>query len=190
MDRSEQIESQLKPFVPVARTASGASLRPRTVAAARQWLADGWLTVVVGLCAAGPVMASTLRALINGWVPAGDQAIIATRAYDVFTSHTPLVGQHSDVSAVTHQAVYSLGPMLFWLLALPSRFGSPEALALTIGIINALAIVGVVALARRRGGRALMFVVAIAVALMCRSLPPRCSTTSGTRRPACSRSRC
>jgi hypothetical protein len=118
------------------------------------------------------VIASTVRALIHGWIPAGDQAIIATRAYDVFTSHTPLVGLHSDATAVTHQTVYSLGPTLFWLLALPARFGSPETLALTMGIVNTLAIVGVVALARRRGGRALMFTVAVAVVLMCVSLTP------------------
>jgi hypothetical protein len=113
-----------------------------------------------------------MRALIHGWMPAGDQAIIATRAYDVFTSHTPLVGLHSDATAVTHHTLYSLGPMLFWLLALPARFGSPETLALTMGIVNTLAIVGVVALARRRGGRALMFAVAVAVVLMCVSLTP------------------
>jgi len=143
-----------------------------TAAAARQWFRDRWLTLVVGLCAAGPVMASTLRALIDGWIPAGDQAIIATRAYDVFTSRTPLVGQHSDAGALTHQAVYSLGPMLYWLLALPVRLGSPWTLTLTIGLLNTAAIVGVVALARRRGGRALMLVTAIAVVVMSRSLAP------------------
>lgn len=137
-----------------------------------QWLSDRRLTIVVGICAAGPVMVSTTRALIHGWMPAGDQAIIATRAYDVFTSHTPLVGLHSDATAVTHHTLYSLGPMLFWLLALPARFGSPETLALTMGIVNTLAIVGVIALARRRGGRALMFAVTIAVVLMCVSLTP------------------
>lgn len=140
------------------------------LAAARQWLADRLLTIVVGLCAAGPVMVSTTRALLDGWMPAGDQAIIATRAYDVFTSHTPLVGQYSDATTVTHYTLHSLGPMLYWLLALPARFGSPETLALTMGIVNTLAIVGTIALARRRGGRALMFAVAVAVALMCGSL--------------------
>lgn len=144
-------------------------LRVTALAAARQWLADRWLTIVVGLCAAGPVIVSTTRALIDGWMPAGDQAIIATRTYDVFTSHTPLVGQYSDATTVTHDTLHSLGPMLYWLLALPARFGSPETLALTMGIVNTLAIVGVVALARRRGGCALMFAVAIAVALMCGS---------------------
>ena len=128
--------------------------------------------MLVGLCAAAPVIASTLRAMSDRWLPAGDQANIAVRAHDVLSSNTPLVGLHSDASAVLHQPVYSLGPMLFWLLALPARFGSPETLLLTMGLANTLAIMGVVALARRRGGRALMFAVAVAVALMCRSLTP------------------
>jgi hypothetical protein len=133
---------------------------------------DRWLVAAVGLCAAGPVIASTLRALIDGWVPAGDQANIATRAHDVFTSHTPLVGLHSDVSAVTHHTVYSLGPMLFWLLAPAARVASPGSLAFTMGLVNTAAIVGVIALARRRGGRALMLVTALAIVLMARSLAP------------------
>jgi hypothetical protein len=127
---------------------------------------------VVGLCAAGPIIASTLRALRDGWIPAGDQANIATRAHDVLTSRTPLVGLHSDVSALTHHAVYSLGPMLFWLLAFPARVASPGSLTLTMGLVNSAAIVGVVVLARRRGGRGLMFITAFAVVLMSRSLAP------------------
>ncbi len=140
------------------------------LAGTRGWLGERWLTIVVGLCAAGPVIASTLRALIHGWVPAGDQAIIATRSYDVLTSHTPLVGQYSDASAVTHHTLHSLGPMLYWLLALPARFGSPDTMALWMGIVNTLAIVAIIALARRRGGTVLMLATAIAVAVMCRSL--------------------
>jgi len=144
------------------------------VAGVGRWPREGdrWLSLAVGLCAAGPVLAATLRALIDGWRPAGDQAIIATRAYDVFTSRTPLVGQHSDAGAVIHQAVYSLGPMLYWLLALPARFASPGALTLTMGLANGAAIVGIIVLARRRGGRALMFITAVAVVLMSRSLAP------------------
>jgi hypothetical protein len=142
------------------------------VAAASRRLHDHWLALAVGLCAAGPVIAATLRALIDGWMPAGDQAIIATRAYDVFTSRTPLVGQHSDAGALTHHAVYSLGPMLFWLLALPARLGSPGTLTLTTGLVNIAAIVWIIVLARRRGGRVLMFITAIAIVLMSRSLAP------------------
>jgi hypothetical protein len=138
---------------------------------AGSWLTERWLTIVVGLCAAGPVIASTLRALIHGWMPAGDQAIIATRSFDVLSSHTPLVGQYSDASTVTHHTLHSLGPMLYWLLALPARFGSPETMALWMGTVNTLAILASVALARRRGGPVLMVAIAIAIAVMCRSLP-------------------
>ena len=40
-----------------------------------------------------------------------------------------------------------------------------------MGIVNTLAIIGAVALARRRGGLVLMFAAAIAIALLCQSLP-------------------
>jgi hypothetical protein len=131
-----------------------------------------WLALALGVCAAGPVIAATIHALIDGWLPAGDQANIATRAYDVFSSRSSLVGLHSDASAAINQPVYSLGPMLFWLLALPARLASPGWMTLTMGLVNAAAIVGVVVLARRRGGRALMFIAAVALVLMSRSLAP------------------
>jgi hypothetical protein len=130
------------------------------------------LALALGLIAAAPVIAATVHALVDGWLPAGDQANIATRAYDVFTSRSSLVGLHSDASAAINRDVFSLGPMLFWLLALPARFGSPGTMTLTMGLVNSAAIVGAVVLARRRGGRALMFITAIALVLMSRSLAP------------------
>jgi hypothetical protein len=130
------------------------------------------LTLATGLLAALPVSVATARAVSDGWLPAGDQANIAIRAHDVFTSHSSLLGLHSDVSAVTHHAVYNLGPLLFWVLAPAARLGSPAWLTITIGAVNVAAIVGAVALARRRGGLLLMFATAVAIALMCRSLAP------------------
>jgi hypothetical protein len=128
------------------------------------------LTLAAGLAGAVPVIVATVKAVRDGWVPTADQAIISTRAYDVFTSHTPLVGQYSYAGHVTGKITYSLGPMLYWLLALPAHFGTPASITLTMGAVNTLAVVGVVALARRRGGVVLMFAAALAVALMCQSL--------------------
>jgi hypothetical protein len=105
-------------------------------------------------------------------MPAGDQGIIATRAYDVFSDHTPLVGQYSLLSALNGRLTYSPGPMLYWLIAVPARFGSPHSIALVVGLFNALAVLIAVALARRRGGVALMLTTAVAIALMCRSFMP------------------
>src|SRR5947209_11104169 len=127
----------------------------------------GWpLTLATGLAAAVPVIASVVRAVAAGWVPAGDQGIIATRAYDVFSSHAPLLGQYSQASTVTGRPLYSPGPMLYWLLAVPARLGGFEALTVAMAAVNVLAIVGAVAIARRRGGLPLMLAAAAALGLM------------------------
>jgi hypothetical protein len=133
-------------------------------------LAQRALTLATGLAAAVPVLVANIRAVRDGWLPVADMGVVATRAWDVFTSHTPLVGQYSYAGRVTGKITHSLGPMLYWLLALPAHFGSPASITWTMGILNTLAILGVVALARRRGGLVLMFAAAIAVALMCQSL--------------------
>lgn len=116
------------------------------------------------------MIVSTVAATRAGWVPGADTAIVATRAHDVLSSHPPLVGQYSLAGEVTGHVIHSLGPMLFWLLALPANYGPTASLIWTMGAVNTLAIVGAVALARRRGGLALMFAAALAIALMCQSL--------------------
>jgi hypothetical protein len=128
------------------------------------------ITLGAGLGAAVPVIVATVNAVRDHWEPGADQGIIAARAHDVLSSHTPLDGQYSLAGEVTGQVTHCLGPMLYWLIALPARFGSPAAITITMGAVNALAVIGAVALARRRGGLVLMFATAIAIALMCRSL--------------------
>jgi hypothetical protein len=122
-----------------------------------------------GLLAALPVILSTAHSLAVGWTPVGDDAVIATRSYDVLSNHPPLVGQYSQASAVLGEASYSLGPMLYWLLAAPARLG-PAAMTLTMGAINTAASFGAVALARRRGGTALMILTAVVLAMMSTSI--------------------
>jgi hypothetical protein len=135
-------------------------------------LARRLLVLATGVLASWPVISSTVKAARAGWVPAGDDGIIATRGWDVLTSHTPLVGQYSEAGLVIHgQVMHSPGPMLYWLLALPARYGSVESLAVTMCVLNTLAIIACVALARRRGGLVLMFAAAFGISLMCQSLP-------------------
>lgn len=122
------------------------------------------------MAASIPVIAATVEAIRVHWVPIADRAIIATRAHDVFTSHMPLVGQYTLAGEVTGRVTHSLGPMLFWLLAIPAYHGSTVGMTLTMGASNTLSIVGCVTLARLRGGRALMLMTALAIALMCQSL--------------------
>src|SRR4051794_37838837 len=127
------------------------------------------LVLVTGLAAALPVIVATIGAVVDDWVPTGDDAIIVVRAYDVLSTHPPLLGPYSTSSQVIGHPVLSPGPMLFWLLALPVRLGE-VAPAVTVAVVNVAMVIGVVALARRRGGPLLMFVVAAAVAAMCASL--------------------
>ena len=133
-------------------------------------LGEALLTLAAGLAAAIPVIVASVKAIGAGWVPLADRGIIATRAHDVFTAHMPLVGQYTLAGEVTGQVTHSLGPMLFWLLALPAYYGSTIGMTLTMGALNTLSILGCVALARARGGRVLMAMTALAIALMCQSL--------------------
>jgi hypothetical protein len=149
------------------RTAPHRAAWPVPLAAA---LGGRLLTLAAGAAAAAPIAASTARAVRAGWEPTDDKAIIATRAYDVFTRHPPLVGQFSMVGRVTGHAAHDLGPTLYWLLAVPVRLGAPSVMAATMGLVNAAAVVAVVALARSGGGRPLMFLTAAAIPLMCMSL--------------------
>jgi hypothetical protein len=140
-------------------------------AARRRAQPGGWpLTIAAGAAAGAPVIVSTVRAVRVGWEPTDDKAIIATRAYDVLTSHTPLVGQYSEAGYVIGRATHDLGPMLYWLLAIPARLAHPWAMAVTMGAVNLLCIVATVALARRRGGLPLMLATAVAIPVMSMSL--------------------
>ncbi len=133
-------------------------------------LGESLLTLAAGLAAAIPVITATAKAVQAGWVPLADRGIIATRAHDVLTSHRPLVGQYTLAGEVTGKVTHSLGPMLFWLLAPTAHAGSTVGMTVTMGTLNTVCIVGCVAIARRRGGRVLMVMSALAIALMCQSL--------------------
>jgi hypothetical protein len=127
------------------------------------------LTLLAGIGASLPVLVTSARALAHGWVPLADQGTIATRAYEVFGAHTPLVGQYSFASRAVGHVTYDPGPMLYWLLAVPARVGGPAAITVVMAAFNTAAIMGSVALARRRGGLPLMLMSALALALVSRS---------------------
>ncbi|MEA2428537.1 MAG: hypothetical protein QOF37_2165 [Thermoleophilaceae bacterium] len=127
------------------------------------------LVLATGVVAATPVIVSAARALSQRWTPVGDRAEIAARAFDVLSGHSPLLGQFSASSGVLGQDSYSLGPLLYWVLALPVRLGG-AAPAVAIAVVNTACVMGTVALARRRGGRGLMVATAAAILLMSASL--------------------
>jgi hypothetical protein len=139
---------------------------------ARCYVVDRRLVLATGLAAALPIVVSTVRAVVDGWVPLGDDALIAVRSYEVLTAHPPLLGMPSTgPTGVLDEQTFHLGPLLFWLLALPAHFLGPSSLAVTAGLVNVACVMGSVGLAYRRGGRPLMFAGAIALPVMLASLP-------------------
>jgi hypothetical protein len=103
-------------------------------------------------------------------VPVGDNASTAVRPYDVLSSHSPLLGQWTTSLDIVGEPMFSLGPLLNWVLAVPARLSDPAWLALAIGLVDVVAVMLSVALAHRRGGLVLMLLTAVAIAVMAHSL--------------------
>jgi hypothetical protein len=129
------------------------------------------LSAACALLACVPVLVSVVRAIAADWIPVGDRAIIAARAYDVFSAHPPLLGQYSAVSGALANQTHSLGPMLYWVLAIPAHLFGAWAFSVSMGLLSALCITGAVVLAHRRGGAPLMVATALALLLVTASLP-------------------
>lgn len=70
---------------------------------------------VAHLAAWAPFVYAVVRALRDGWLPVSDSATIALRSWDVLSANSPLVGQ---ATRLAHGA-FDLGPLEYWLLALP-----------------------------------------------------------------------
>ena len=125
---------------------------------------------LVGLLAVAPILAATAAAVLDHWVPESDDAIVALRAYDVLSSHPPLVGQFSDAS-LGGPPTYNAGPLLFWLLAVPTHVPGDWAVPVAMGVVNAASVAGAVWLAHRRGGWWFTLMTAVGVLALCTSLP-------------------
>lgn len=122
----------------------------------RGWDAtDRFVALAVVAVLLGPVIA-VLRALGNDWAPHGDDATVALRTADVLDGRFPITGMRStsgdgvDEGLSTHH----LGPLQFYLLALPLALtgGASAGIAVGGGLIAAIASVLTVVWARRLGG--------------------------------------
>jgi hypothetical protein len=131
-----------------------------------------WLVLACGLLAAIPIFVAAGHAISIRWVPLSDLGYTAVKSFDVFSGRSPLVGQWSSgASAAANHLTYSPGPLLFWVLAAPTRWMGPSAPAVAAGVVNVACVIGAVALAHRRGGAPLALATALAVPVMLRSLP-------------------
>jgi hypothetical protein len=86
-----------------------------------------------------PFVVALARSFGDGWVPSGDEARIAIRAFDVFSRHPPLTGLPTT-SALLGNGYFTHhpGPLEFYLLAVPVRvLGAPVGAPITAAVINA-----------------------------------------------------
>ena len=104
-----------------------------------------------------PIVVAVVRALVHGWFPIGDAALLAIRAYDVGTSHNPLLGSWTSASFALGIDVNNPGPLYPDLLApfmwtFGRAFGIGTATAIGVGTINGAAALGTALVGARVGG--------------------------------------
>jgi hypothetical protein len=130
------------------------------------------VVALASVCVAVPSLVAAVQAIRWGWVPASDQATIATRAVDVLTTRTPRLGQLSGASVEVGLETRSPGPMGYWPFALTARWGPLWGSAVVAAALSGSAMVASVRLAARRGGPALALALAAGLVLSARALNP------------------
>lgn len=142
-----------------ARVAGGAEGSAQGSAAVRGWSLERVLTALVLL----PIVAAIVRAIAEGWIPMGENAIFPLRARDVLTADHPWLGTFSSASLTSDTIVNHPGPLLFDLLALPVRLLGPAVgTVVGVGMINLVAASVALRAACVSGGRRWFVAVAIA----------------------------
>lgn len=110
-----------------------------------------------------PLLVAGLQ-LAHGWVPTSDDAVIAWRSWDVLSGPVPLDGQFTQISTASGHAAFDLGPLQYFLLALPERVdplhGVLWGAALFSVVLAALAIEA----ARAAGGPVAMVATSLGLA--------------------------
>ena len=119
-----------------------------------------------------PVAVATARAIHDGWIPTGDNALFDVRARDVFSvRHLPLIGTWSSASLNVGTDLNHPGPLYFDLLSVPARVADSGAgVAFGVGLINSVCIVGIAWFAYRRGGAVVGAIAMAATAALCWSM--------------------
>lgn len=91
-----------------------------------------------------PLVTTVVIQISRGWRPTSDDAAIAWRAFDVFSSHAPLLGAYNDATVSSAHPVFDLGPLQYYLLAIPTRIDPVHGIlwgsALVAGLLAAISV--------------------------------------------------
>ena len=114
-----------------------------------------------------PVVVSLAVAWMQGWRPIGDIAQMALRVDDVFSRHTPLIGQPSSGATYGGARSNHPGPIELWVLAVPSRLvGTAVGMIVGAALINGAAIAMTTFVAFRRRGMLFALWSTLAIGLL------------------------
>lgn len=93
-----------------------------------------------------PLVWWTARLVLDGWVPQGDDAVLAVKTHDVFSTHPPLLGMRSTSSLLDPQTyAHHPGPLQFYLLAPAYALSGWQPWGLLLGVLLLnVALIGVV----------------------------------------------
>ncbi len=115
--------------------------------------APKWLRRSLGALTVLPIVVAVIRALRHDWFPIGDNALLYIRVADVATPHHPWLGSWTSASLSVGENMNNPGPIYADLVAPFAKvFGPGPGAAIGVGLLNVLAIIGIVAVARRLGG--------------------------------------
>ena len=118
-----------------------------------------------------PIVVAAIRGIHHGWVPVGDNGLIAVRVRDVFSWHPPLLYTWSSASVAAGIGFNHPGPLLFDVLAVPTAlFKSWAGLAGGAALLNSACLVGIAVFAFRRGGALLASVAVAATTVLCSTM--------------------
>ena len=119
-----------------------------------------------------PLAVAAVRALARGWVPVGDAATIGIRTRDVLGGgELPLIGPTASSSLSSGILQNHPGPLFYDVLAVPvALFGGAAGLVVGTVLIEAVAVVGIFVLARRRGGPLLALAAMAMTSVLCWSM--------------------
>lgn len=133
----------------------------------RAWVREHALELVLAVVAVVPFVVAVVRAVAHGYIPVGDDALIALRVRDVFTVHQPLLGTGSSASITLGVDVNHPGPAMFDLLAPFARvLGTGTGIAVGVTLGNILCLLGAAVMAHRIAGRrAFVLVLLLGTAL-------------------------
>lgn len=108
-----------------------------------------------------PILAAAVHAVRDGWYPIGDDAYFSLRARDVLTDHHPWLGTWTSASQSAGVNFNNPGPLLFDVLAVPSRISLRLGPMIGTAALAAASAAGTVLVARRVAGWAAALTAAV-----------------------------